>query len=148
MSQYTGARRFHRKAPVLLTEINITPFVDVMLVLLIIFMVTTPMMLSGINIELPKEQVTALESREENVVSLRLGGAIFYNDKRLSETDLMNKLKSLAAGKPNASVYLRADKDLAYGDVVHVMGIINNSGIRQLGMITEVPQNMSNKRKK
>jgi len=139
MIEDTGNRRFRRKASTLLTEINVTPFVDVMLVLLIIFMVTTPMMQSGINIDLPKEDVGSVEVKEENVVSVRKDGAVFFNDKRIAIKELGAKLKSLAVSAPKSDVYLRADKNLPYGTVVKVMGVIKKSGIERLGMITEIP---------
>lgn len=134
------ARRFHRKTSTVLTEINVTPFVDVMLVLLIIFMVTAPLMKSGIDVNLPKEDTGQMEISEENVVTLRQDGALFFNDKRLSAKDLNNRLKSIAQTTPSAEIFLRADKELLYGDVVKVMGVIKNAGITRLGMVTQVPE--------
>ncbi|MBF0291061.1 MAG: protein TolR [Nitrospinae bacterium] len=122
-----------------MTEINITPFVDVMLVLLVIFMVTTPLMQSGIAIDLPKENVGALEIQEENIVSLRKDGAMFFNDKRVTARDLNEKLKKLVTASPKAQVYLRADKGLPYGAVMKAMGAIKQAGVERLGMVTEMP---------
>lgn len=135
----SGNKRFHRKTTTFLTEINVTPFVDVMLVLLIIFMVTAPMMHSGVSIDLPKEKVGSLEIREENVVSVRKDGAIFLNDKRITMKELENSLKSLAAASRSAEVFLRGDSGIAYGKVMQVMALIKNSGIEKLGMVTEIP---------
>lgn len=134
-----SSRRFRRKTTPLMTEINITPFVDVMLVLLVIFMVTTPLMQSGVAIDLPKENVGALEVQEENIVSLRKDGAIFFNDKRITSRDLNDKLKKLIAASPKAQVYLRADKGLPYGAVMKAMGTIKQAGVERLGMVTEMP---------
>lgn len=134
-----SSRRFRRKSTALMTEINITPFVDVMLVLLVIFMVTTPLMQSGVAIDLPKEAVGALEIQEENIVSLRKDGAIFFNDKRIASRDLTDKLKKLVAASPKAQVYLRADKGLSYGSVMKAMGLIKKAGVERLGMVTEMP---------
>jgi len=148
MIKDTGGRRFRRNDTTLLTEINVTPFVDVMLVLLIIFMVTAPLMQSGINVDLPKEEAGSLEIRQENVVTLREDGAIFFNDKRVSRRDLENRLRSIAAAAPSADVFLRADEKIAYGAVVSVMGAIKKAGIERLGMVTEVPVDGGGARKK
>lgn len=134
-----GSRRFRRKSTSLMTEINITPFVDVMLVLLVIFMVTTPLMQSGVAIDLPKEAVGSLEIQEENIVSLRKDGSIFFNDKRMTHKDLDDKLRKLVAVSPKAQVYLRADKGLPYGSVMKAMGTIKKAGVERLGMVTETP---------
>jgi biopolymer transport protein TolR len=134
-----SSRRFRRKTTPLMTEINITPFVDVMLVLLVIFMVTTPLMQSGVAIDLPRENVGSLEIQEENIVSLRKDGAIFFNDKRITHRDLDDKLKKIIAVSPKAQVYLRADKGLPYGSVMKAMGIIKKAGVERLGMVTETP---------
>lgn len=134
-----SSRRFRRKSTSLMTEINITPFVDVMLVLLVIFMVTTPLMQSGVAIDLPKEAVGALEIQEENIVSLRKDGAIFFNDKRVTHKDLDDKLRKIIAASPKAQVYLRADKGLPYGSVMKAMGTIKKAGVERLGMVTEMP---------
>lgn len=134
-----SSRRFRRKTTPLMTEINITPFVDVMLVLLVIFMVTTPLLQSGVAIDLPRENVGALEIQEENIVSIRKDGAIFFNDKRVTPRDLGEKLKKLVDVSPKAQVYLRADKGLPYGSVMKAMGMIKQAGVERLGMVTEMP---------
>lgn len=120
-----------------LSEINVTPFVDVMLVLLIIFMVTAPMMQSGVSVELPREDVGAMEVEEENVVTLDKEGAIYFNDKRVPAEDLGGRLKSLAEASPGAHVYLRADRHVAYGAVMDLLALIKNSGIEKIGMVTD-----------
>lgn len=134
------AKRFHRKTSTLLTDINVTPFVDVMLVLLIIFMVTAPLLQSGVAVDLPKEDTGQLDVRDENVVTLRRDGAIFFNDKRVTQKDLKNRLQSIAETSTNAEVFLRADKLLAYGDVMKIMGLIKKAGISRLGMVTEASE--------
>ncbi len=148
MIEDIGGKRFRRKASTVMTEINVTPFVDVMLVLLIIFMVTTPLMQSGVNIDLPKQETGFLDIREENVVTIRKDGAIFFNEKRVTLKDLGKKLKSISALSPSAEVYLRADQKLSYGSVMGVMGAIKKAGIRKLGMVTEVPASPGKKRKR
>ena len=135
--QDTGGKRFRRKASTLLTEINITPFVDVMLVLLIIFMVTAPMMQSGVRVELPRENAGAMEVKEENVVTVNQEGALFFNDKRLTREELEGRMKSLAASEPETHVYLRADRRVAYGAVMDVLALMKNSGVLKIGMMTD-----------
>jgi biopolymer transport protein TolR len=121
----------------LLSEINVTPFVDVVLVLLIIFMVTAPMMQSGVRVELPKEDAGAMEIKEENVVTVDKEGALFYNDKRLTRDELGGRMKTLAATNPDAHVYLRADRRVAYGAVMDILAMMKNSGVMKIGMVTE-----------
>ncbi|MDH5639013.1 MAG: ExbD/TolR family protein [Nitrospinota bacterium] len=137
MMQDTGGKRFRRKASTLLTEINVTPFVDVMLVLLIIFMVTAPMMQSGVSVELPKEDAGAMEITEENVVTIDKEGKIYFNDKQVRREDLGGRLKSIASTSPGAHVYLRADRHVAYGAVMDLLALIKNSGIVKIGMVTD-----------
>lgn len=138
MIEDVGGKRFRRKASTVITEINVTPFVDVMLVLLIIFIVTAPLMQSGINIDIPKQDTGFLEIQEENVVSVRKDGAIFFNEKRILLKDLENKLKSIVSVSPSTEIFLKADRHLDYGYVVGVMGAIKRAGITRLGMVTEV----------
>ena len=147
MIEDVGGKRFRRKASTVITEINVTPFVDVMLVLLIIFMVTTPLMQSGVNVDLPKQDTGFLEISEENVVTIRRDGSIFFNEKRVTLKDLESGLKSIAASAPSTEVYLRADQKLSYGSVVGVMGVIKKAGISRLGMVTEVSPSPGKKKR-
>ncbi len=148
MTGNSRSGRFRRKTPTLLTEINVTPFVDVMLVLLIIFMVTAPLLHTGVGVDLPKTSVGSMEIREENVVTLRKDGGVFLNEKRVTFKELSSKLRSLSAATPGAEVFLRADKGLPYGDVMKTMGIIKQSGIERLGMVTEAPKTIRKNKKK
>jgi biopolymer transport protein TolR len=147
MIEDTGGKRFRRKASTVMTEINVTPFVDVMLVLLIIFMVTTPLMQSGVNVDLPKQDAGFLEISEQNVVTLRRDGSIFFNEKRVSLKDLEIGLRSIAALAPTTEVYLKADRSIKYGSVVGVMGAIKRAGISRLGMVTEVSHTPEKKKR-
>ncbi len=122
----------------LMSEINVTPLVDVMLVLLIIFMVAAPMMMQGMDVQLPQTQSKAISSREERlVVSLNKKQEIFINEYRVSRDELQEKLKILYQNKKEGEVFLRADRSLPYGFVVQIMGDIKNAGIEKLGMVTE-----------
>ena len=118
-----------------LSEINVTPLVDVMLVLLIIFMVTAPLLQQGIDVNLPQAKGKEMPPEERINIIIKRGGAIYMNDNQVSAPELINKLASISKLNPN--VYLKADKDVPYGMVVQVMGDIKEAGIEKLGMITE-----------
>jgi biopolymer transport protein TolR len=118
-----------------LSEINVTPFVDVMLVLLIIFMVTAPLLQQGIDVNLPQAKGKDLPPEERIALVIKRDGIIYMNDNPVSLTEMGNKLKAISKLNPN--VFLKADKDVPYGFVVEVMGEIKEAGIEKLGMITE-----------
>ncbi len=120
----------------LVAEINITPFVDVMLVLLIIFMVTTPMMQEGIDIDLPQtREVDALPTETQNLIlSVRRDGAIYIDTYQVNFNEIQERLEALVEGE-NRPVYLQADKEVAFDLVVRVMGEIKSAGISNIGIV-------------
>ncbi|MFA6054016.1 MAG: ExbD/TolR family protein [Thermodesulfovibrionales bacterium] len=118
-----------------LSEINVTPFVDVMLVLLVIFMVTAPLLQQGIDVNLPKAKGKEMPPEERITLVVKKGDIIYMNDNPVSLTEMGIKLRALSSSNPN--VFLKADKDVPYGFVVEVMGEIKEAGIEKLGMITE-----------
>lgn len=122
------------------SEINVTPFVDVMLVLLIIFMVATPMMSQGIDVDLPQtKQVEVLPTESENMVmTVRQDGKIFLDEYPVELDDLESKLQMLVKEK-NKTLFLQADKNVPYGTVVDIMGRIKAVGIENLGVVAEKP---------
>ncbi len=121
-----------------MSQINVTPFVDVMLVLLIIFMVTAPMMQQGVQVNLPKTQAKSLSADQESVVvSIDRTGKVFINDKESSHDELASKLTAILAPREKKEVFLKADKDVPYGEVVKTMAEIKIAGIERLGMMTE-----------
>ncbi len=118
-----------------MSEINVTPFVDVMLVLLIIFMVTAPLLQQGIDVNLPQAKGKDLPPEERITLIVKKGGVIYMNDNSVSINEMGRKLQAISKLNPN--VFLKADKDVPYGFVVEVMGEIKEAGIEKLGMITE-----------
>jgi len=126
--------KFTRERTVM-SEINVTPFVDVMLVLLIIFMVTAPLLQQGIDVNLPQAKGKDLPPEERITLIVKKGGIIYMNDNSVSINEMGRKLQAISKLNPN--VFLKADKDVPYGFVVEVMGEIKEAGIEKLGMITE-----------
>jgi biopolymer transport protein TolR len=132
-----------------LSEINVTPFVDVMLVLLVIFMVTTPILYQGVDVDLPKTDSQAMPSLDRErkvVVTLNSEGEIFIEKEQFSLSELRIEIRTLMSerGKEvrEEDVFLRADTNVSYGTVVEVMSEIRNAGVTKLGLITEpVPKN-------
>jgi len=125
----------------LMADINVTPLVDVMLVLLIIFMVTAPMLQMGIDVNLPRVKAKSVDVAEEKLV-LTINGAkeIFLNKSRMPLSELGIKLKHIFTSRIEREVYLRADRNVPYGFVVEVMAEIRKAGVDKLGMITEPPE--------
>lgn len=122
----------------LMSEINVTPFVDVMLVLLIIFMVTAPMMIQGLNVDLPEATAEPLDSEKEHlVITVNKDRQVYINDFEVTVEFLREKLLKILQGRTDRDVYLKADKSVPYGIVVQVMAEIKGAGVEQLGMITE-----------
>jgi biopolymer transport protein TolR len=137
--RYARRRDQNDKRP--MSEINVTPFVDVMLVLLIIFMVTAPMLQMGIDVNLPRVKAKSVDVAEEKLV-LTINGAkeIFLNKSRIPLAELGIKLGYIFASRIEREVYLRADRNVPYGFVVEVMAEVRKAGVDKLGMITEPPE--------
>jgi biopolymer transport protein TolR len=121
-----------------ISQINITPLVDVMLVLLIIFMVTAPILQQGVNVDLPQVTTGPLTGKDEQlVVIVTREGKVQLNDSPLKVEELQKKLVAILQARPDREIYLRADKNVPYGKVVEVMAAARNAGVRKLGMVTE-----------
>jgi len=129
-----------RRTP--MAEINVTPLVDVMLVLLIIFMVTAPLLTAGVQVNLPESRAKALDQEQKPVqISIDDKGQVFIDTDAVSDADLPAKLEAIAAkkgpdGKP-AAIYLRGDTALGYGKVMRVMGELNQAGLNKVSLLTE-----------
>jgi len=124
-----------------MAEINVTPLVDVVLVLLIIFMVTAPMLQMGIDVNLPKVKSKSIDVTEEKLV-LTINGAkeIYINKNRISLSDLQIKLENIFSSRIDREIFMRADKSIPYGFVIEVMSEVRKAGVDKLGMITEPPE--------
>ena len=121
----------------LMSEINVTPLVDVMLVLLIIFMVTAPMMMQGVDVTLPETTSRPLSAEKEHLIlTIDPNSQIYINEFQVSLDVLRSKLSKILEGKPDKEAYLRADKSIPFGTVVRVMAEIKAAGINKLGMVT------------
>jgi biopolymer transport protein TolR len=124
-----------------MADINVTPLVDVVLVLLIIFMVTAPMLQMGIDVNLPRVKAKSIDVAEEKLVlTITPAREIFINKNKMPMRDLRTKLESIFAGRTDREIFMRADKTVPYGFVVEVMSEIRKAGVDKLGMITEPPE--------
>ena len=137
-----GNRRRRRRA--IMSEINVTPFVDVMLVLLIVFMVSAPLLTVGVPIDLPQSQAKALEQNNAPLaISINQQGQIFLQNDEIKLDDLLPKLKAIIdarGGTSNDLIYIRGDKTVAYGTMMRVMGRISGAGYHRVALVTEVDQ--------
>ena len=125
-----------------LADINVTPLVDVMLVLLIIFMITAPMLHQGIEVALPQADAETmnLEFDDPIVLSINRDGIVYIQEEPVHPTQLVERLQPLVEARAGETVFLKGDRDLAYGRVVEVLDILHRGGIEQIGMITERPE--------
>ena len=139
-SRGRGGRR--RRA--VMSEINVTPFVDVMLVLLIVFMVSAPLLTVGVPIDLPQSQAKALEQNNEPLtVSVKVDGQVYLQNDQIKLDDLVSKLSAIITargGNPNELIYVRGDRKVDYGTMMRVMGRISGAGYHRVALVTEVEQ--------
>lgn len=135
-----GGRRGRRRgSSAAMSEINVTPFVDVMLVLLIIFMVAAPMMTVGVPVNMPKTAASALPTEQEEplTITLTADGLIAVMNTEVAEAELIPKLRAVAAERTSQKIYLRADGELPYERVAQIMGALNAAGFNEIGLVTE-----------
>lgn len=133
-----GSRRRRNRGGRLNSDINVTPLVDVMLVLLIVFMVAAPLLSVGVPLELPKTDAKSLPSQTEPItISVDKDGGIFIQEAEVSLDDLASKLSAVAANGYEERIYLRADENSDYGAVMKVMARVNASGFSNLGLVTD-----------
>jgi biopolymer transport protein TolR len=130
-------RRGARRRP--MAEINVTPFVDVMLVLLIVFMVTAPLLTAGVPVDLPKTRAQALgQDREPLSVTVKRDGSIFLQNTPIAEQELVAKLTAISANGYDQRIFVRGDKSVDYGRVMEVMGLLSAAGFTHIGLVTNV----------
>ncbi len=131
-----GRGRMRRQA---MAEINVTPFVDVMLVLLIVFMVTAPLLTVGVPVDLPKTRAPALgQDREPLSVTVQRDGTIYLQKEKIPEAALVDKLKAIAANGYDQRIFVRGDDRVVYGKVMEVMGLLAAAGFTHIGLVTDV----------
>ena len=132
-----GRRRASRRGR-LNSEINVTPLVDVMLVLLIVFMIAAPLLSVGVPIELPKTDAKALPSQQEPItITVDFEGGVFIQDEEISLDDLATRLIAVSTNGYEERIYLRGDRDTDYGEVMKVMARINTAGFTNIGLVTD-----------
>ncbi len=142
MAGSSGGARRGRRRPVM-AEINVTPMVDVMLVLLIIFMVSAPLLTVGVPLDLPQTKAKSLDQDKNPLtLSVNLKGEVFLNDTEIAINDLVPKLKAIteARGGFEERIYVRGDKKVDYGTVMKVMGRLSAAGFKRVALVTEVDQ--------
>jgi biopolymer transport protein TolR len=122
-----------------MAEINVTPFVDVMLVLLIVFMVTAPLLTVGVPVDLPKTKAQALsQDREPLSVTVRRDGRIYLQNTLIAEDDIVPRLTAIAANGYDQRIFVRGDKSVDYGRVMEVMALISAAGFTHIGLVTDI----------
>lgn len=125
----------------LMSEINITPFVDVMLVLLVVFMVTAPMMISGINVDLPKTTSSPLSGKDEPLtITVAENEIVYIQDVPIEKKDLVIKLEAITKAKKDSRILIRGDKKVNYGTMMTVVGSINAAGYNHISLVTQMEE--------
>ena len=142
----TGSLRGRRARRKVMSEINVTPFVDVMLVLLIVFMITAPLLAVGVPVDLPETGADVLPSEEEPLsVTIQADGTIYLQESQIALENLVPRLIAISERNPSARIYVRGDKSLVYGRVMEVMGALNAAGFSNVGLVTTVPKGAEKK---
>jgi len=141
-----GGRRGHRRRSSYkpISEINVTPFVDVMLVLLIVFMVAAPLLTVGVPIDLPETKANPLQGDKEPLtVSVKADGKVFLQNTEVELDTLAPKLIAIARNGYQERIFVRGDRSVDYGYIMQVMGVLNKAGFRRIGLVTETPRDLT-----
>ncbi|MBF0273423.1 MAG: protein TolR [Magnetococcales bacterium] len=123
-----------------MSDINVTPMVDIMLVLLVIFMVTAPLLTQGVEVNLPDSEASAMSTDNEPlVISVTANGSTYIEDRAVTVTEMVDKIRAIRQNNPNFPVYVRGDRNAAYGSIMAVMSQLQLAGVDRVGLITEPP---------
>ena len=129
-----------------MSEINVTPFVDVMLVLLIVFMVTAPLLSVGVPVDLPKTNAASLNDSEEPLlVTIDSNGTVYLQKQEVGQEQLVARLQAITGAKPDTKIFVRGDQAIQYGTVMQVMGQISAAGFKRVSLMAELPKNTNQK---
>ena len=124
-----------------MSEINVTPFVDVMLVLLIVFMVTAPLLTVGIPVDLPKVKASALTYQKDPLeITVKIGGEIYLGESRVEVENLIPRLNAITELNKEARIYVRGDRVVAYGRIMEIMSLVNSAGYIKVALVTQNPK--------
>ena len=144
-----SGRRGRRKRQQPMSDINVTPFVDVMLVLLVIFMVTAPLLTVGVQVDLPKAQASLIQEPDEPLsVTVDFEGRVYLQNSEIELRKLTARLIAVTGANPDLRIFVRGDKTIDYGRVMQVMGTINAAGFKRVALITEMPDRVTLPQKK
>ena len=132
--------RMHKKNRVI-SQINVTPFVDVMLVLLIVFMITAPLLTVGVSVDLPKTKASQLNSKGDPIIiSIKKNGELFIQEREIDTFQLLPRLKAISSGNINLRIYVRGDKDVPYGLVLDTIAKIKSSGFKKVALVAKLQE--------
>jgi len=141
MQMSTSGRRRGRRKLRPMGEINVTPFVDVMLVLLIVFMVTAPLLTVGVPVDLPETKASQIsDDQAPLLISVQADGKIALQNRIIEADELIPRLEAVARAKPETRIFVRGDKNVSYGEVMSVMGLVQESGFSRVALITKLPK--------
>src|SRR5258707_5538019 len=126
-----------------MSEINVTPLVDVMLVLLVVFMITAPLLTVGVPVDLPQTQAPPInEPKEPTVITVNKDGQIFIQETSIAMDNLVPRLQAITGSNPDAVLYVRGDKEINYGKVLEVMSLVSSAGFRKVSLVAEAPKTL------
>ena len=132
--------RMHKKNRVI-SQINVTPFVDVMLVLLIVFMITAPLLTVGVSVDLPKTKASQLNSKGDPIIiSIKKNGELYIQEREIDTLQLLPRLKAISSGNKNLRIYVRGDKDVPYGLVLDTIAKIKRSGFKRVALVAKLKE--------
>ena len=125
----------------IMSQINVTPFVDVMLVLLIVFMITAPLLTVGVSVDLPKTKASQLNSKGDPIiVSIKKNGELFIQERKIDSLQLLPRLKAISSGNKNLRIYVRGDKNVSYGIVLDTIAKIKSSGFKKVALVAKLQE--------